>query len=782
MQTRFLSRMLFLGLCFLVTGTALGQTFGGVVAASDDQVFISRTAYDGGAGVVFVYEKDASGTWVEGEHFMAPDSDGSDDNFGRTIVVDGDVMVVGATGAGETVGAGYIYERDANGVWQNVWSGVPEGVDDADYFGRSAAVSGDWAFIGTAGHRANSGAIFAFRRGDDGAWVQHSKITPPVFRPNGYFGITIAASGGHLIASAPFIDGGQIHAFWYDTASDTFKHTGMLQGEDGLQSQALAVKGNMAFAGVPGANDGMGGVQSWWYNPETASWEEKAMLVPFDGQDGALGTSLAFVGDQLWAGAPSADNTSGAIYRFDVGAWGVTGAYRTGLRNAVRGSGAGTAVGGSASVAVAGAPGVGASGLAYVLELGDYGWESVQVLGDQTGLMAITGEEVTCDENSAAGYDCEGVDLLAFLPVHEVGGGAGSGVKVNDIWGWTDEETGREYVLLGRPDGTSFIDITDAYNPSYLGNLAMTEGSRANTWRDVKVYMDHAYIVADGAGDHGVQVFDLTQLRDVVDAPVEFEETAHYDGIASAHNIVINEETGFAYSVGNSMGGEVCGGGYHIINIQEPANPTFAGCWGHEGTGRAGTGYSHDAQCVVYRGPDTDYTGREICFGGNETAISIADLTDKANPVGISSASYPNVAYTHQGWVSEDHRFLYVNDEIDEIQGVENTRTLVWDITDLDEPQLVKEHMGVSTSSDHNLYVRDNFMYQSNYASGLRVLDISDPANPREVGFFDTTPGLSNGPGYSGSWSNYPYFKSGTIAVSSVGEGLFLLRKRQIDT
>ncbi len=73
-------------------------------------------------------------------------------------------------------------------------------------------------------------------------------------------------------------------------------------------------------------------------------------------------------------------------------------------------------------------------------------------------------------------------------------------------------------------------------------------------------------------------------------------------------------------------------------------------------------------------------------------------------------------------------------------------------------------------------------MYQSNYASGLRVLDISDPGNPREVGFFDTTPGLSNGPGYSGSWSNYPYFKSGTIAVSSVGEGLFLLRKRQIDT
>jgi choice-of-anchor B domain-containing protein len=782
MQTRLFSRTLFLGLCFLMAGTAIGQTFGGVVAATDDQILISRTAFDDGAGVVFVYDKAADGTWVEGNHFSAPDTDESDDNFGRTLVVSGSTMVVGATGAGGTVGAAYIYEKDAEGNWQSVWQGAPEDVDDSDQFGRSAAIAGDWAFIGTAGHRANSGAVFAFRRGADGTWTQHSKITPPVFRPNGYFGITVAAAGAHLVVSAPFIDGGQIHAFWYDSTSDSFLHTGMLQGEDGLQSRALVVKGNMAFAGVPSANDGMGGVQAFRYNAETAAWEKQDMLIPFDGHNGALGTSLAIVNNELWAGAPGADRTKGAIYRFAVGPSGVTAAYKSSVSNAVGGSGAGTAVAGSQRVAVAGAPGVGASGLVYVMERDDYGWNAVQILGDQTGLRSITGSEVTCEDNDASGYDCDGVDLLSFLPVHEVGGGSGTGVKVNDIWGWTDEESGREYVLLGRPDGTSFIDITDAYNPLYLGNLAMTEGSTANAWRDVKVYKDHAFIVADGAGDHGVQVFDLTQLRDVTNAPVEFEETVHYDGIASAHNIVINEETGFAYTVGNSMGGEACGGGYHIINIQEPTNPTFAGCWGHEGTGRAGTGYSHDAQCVVYHGPDTDYTGREICFGGNETAISIADLTDKSAPVGISSASYPNVAYTHQGWLSEDHRFLFVNDEIDEIQGVERTRTLVWDVTDLDEPELVKEHMGTSTSSDHNLYVKDNFMYQSNYASGLRVLDITDPSNPREVGFFDTTPGLSNAPGYTGSWSNYPYFKSGTIAVSSVGEGLFLLRKRQIDT
>jgi choice-of-anchor B domain-containing protein len=782
MQTRYFRGLLALCLSLLTAGSAVAQTFGGVVAATDNQILISRTAYDGGEGIVFVYDRSSDGSWTEGTSFGAPDSDGSDDNFGRTLVVQGDLMAVGATGAGGTVGAGYIYQKGADGSWTSVWSGRPDDVDDSDYFGRSAAISGDWVFFGTAGHRANAGAVYAFRRDEAGTWSMHSKIEPDTFRPNAYFGLSIAADGDHLIVAAPFIDGGQIHGFRYDEASDSFVNTGLMSGDDGLQSQALAVRGDMAFAGVPSALDGMGGVQTFWFDASADSWVAGRMLIPFDGQEGELGASVAVVGNQLWAGAPGADHGKGALYRFGLGEHGINSAYRASVSSSITGAGAGTAVAGTESLAVLGAPTFGPSGLVYVLERGDHGWMAGPVLGDQSGLAAITGSEVRCEDNSASGYDCDNVDLLAFLPVHEVGGGAGGSIKINDIWGWNDEETGREFVLLGRIDGTSFVEITDPSNPVYLGNLPMTEGSNAATWRDIKVYENYAFVVADGAGDHGVQVFDLTQLRDVQGAPAEFEESAHYDGIASAHNIVINEDTGFAFTVGNRMGGQTCGGGYHIINIQEPTQPTFAGCWGHEGTGREGTGYSHDAECVLYHGPDTDYTGREICIGGNETAISIADLTDKSNPVAISSASYPNVAYTHQGWLSDDHKYLFVNDEIDEIQGIERTRTLVWDVSDLDEPVLVREHMGETAASDHNLYVRDNFMYQSNYAAGLRILDVSDPVNPKEIGFFDTTPGLPNEAGYSGSWSNFPYFRSGTIAVSSVAEGLFLLRKRQIDT
>jgi choice-of-anchor B domain-containing protein len=368
--------------------------------------------------------------------------------------------------------------------------------------------------------------------------------------------------------------------------------------------------------------------------------------------------------------------------------------------------------------------------------------------------------------------------VLSFMPVRELGGERG--VQVNDVWGWTDSRTGKEWAIVGRYDGTSFIDVSDPSNPVYAGNLPMHAGSQPNSWRDIKVYRDHAYIVADGAGQHGVQVFDLARLRDVQPAamPATFTEDAHYDRVASAHNIVINEETGFAYAVGVNSGGETCGGGLHMIDIREPKTPKFAGCFQDTQTGNQGTGYSHDAQCVTYHGPDEQYKGREICLGSNENALSIADVTTKGEPVAISRASYPNVGYAHQGWLDEQHEYFYMNDEGDEMAGtIDHTRTLVWDVRDLDDPVLAKEYFGPSTSSDHNLYIVGNLMYQSNYVSGLRIVDISNRTAPNEVGYFDTVP-WNELPGFDGSWSNYPFFPSGTIVVTSGKEGVFLLRRK----
>ena len=412
-------------------------------------------------------------------------------------------------------------------------------------------------------------------------------------------------------------------------------------------------------------------------------------------------------------------------------------------------------------------------------------------VGTPASPASITGRAVPCENGLASTFPCENIELLSFLSIDAVGGqvtvvdGQTYATSLNDIWGWTDPQTSREYALVGRTDGTAFVDVTDPENPLYLGELPYhgelpppsASRARGSAWRDVKVYQNHAFIVADAAGDHGMQVFDLTRLRDVQSPPVTFDETAHYDGIGSAHNIVINEETGFAYAVGASASiNNSCGPGLHMINIQSPTEPAFAGCFSQSGTGRAGTGYTHDAQCVIYRGPDADYQGQEICVGANETALVVADVTDKDAPLFVSSASYPATGYVHQGWLSKDQKYFFQDDELDETGGLSaTTRTVIWDVQDLDDPQVATEYFASTPSIDHNQYVVGDYLYQANYTSGLRVLDVLDAENPVEVGFFDTYP-AGNAVGFGGAWSVYPFFESGTLVVSSIGEGLFVLR------
>ena len=378
-----------------------------------------------------------------------------------------------------------------------------------------------------------------------------------------------------------------------------------------------------------------------------------------------------------------------------------------------------------------------------------------------------------CTDGIAGDFSCDGVNLMSRLTLAAMDNTGGS---ANDLWGWTDPDTGIEWALVGHSQGTAFISLEDPERPAYAGLLPLTDGASPSTWRDIKVYRDHAFIVADGAGRHGMQVFNLTQLRNVSNPPQNFTATTTYDRIHSAHNIVINEETGFAYSVGGGGGADTCGGGLHMIDIRTPTDPQFAGCFADESTGRVLTGYVHDAICVVYRGPDTEHRGKEICFGSNETALSIADVSDKADPAALAAVSYPDVGYTHQGWLDEEHEYLYMNDEFDEYSRG-RTRTLVWDIKDLDDPIVATEFEHSTSVSDHNLYVAGNLMYQSNYAGGLRILDISDRENPGEVAFFNTEPGAADQPSLWGSWSNYPFFASGVIPVSSMGGGVLFVKR-----
>ena len=362
---------------------------------------------------------------------------------------------------------------------------------------------------------------------------------------------------------------------------------------------------------------------------------------------------------------------------------------------------------------------------------------------------SILQAQTPCINGMAGEYPCNGYDLQVFIPCTDFGA-----ENANDSWGWTDPDDGTEYALVGLDNGTAFLDISNPVNPIYLGKLPTHTSS--SLWRDVKVYNNYAFVVSE-ANNHGMQIFDLTRLRDVSNPPETFTEDAHYGGFGGAHNIVINEETGYAYGVGADYSG-----GAHFVNIQDPLNPIGEG-------GYSGSGYTHDAQVVVYDGPDSDYAGKEIYIGSNEDKVVIVDVTNKTNPVLISVVTYTNDAYTHQGWFTEDLNYFILGDEIDELNFGFNTRNIVFDFTDLDNPQLSFEYSGPTSATDHNGYVDGDKFYLANYKAGMRVIDISDIANGNmtETGYFDVFIN-GNSAGYDGAWNVYPYFESGNILISSL--------------
>eukprot|EP00421_Protoceratium_reticulatum_P001432 CAMPEP_0168368198 /NCGR_PEP_ID=MMETSP0228-20121227/6128_1 /TAXON_ID=133427 /ORGANISM="Protoceratium reticulatum, Strain CCCM 535 (=CCMP 1889)" /LENGTH=635 /DNA_ID=CAMNT_0008381039 /DNA_START=79 /DNA_END=1982 /DNA_ORIENTATION=+ len=606
-----------------------------------------------------------------------------------------------------------------------------------------------------------------------------------------------------------------------------------------------------------------------------------------------------------------------------------------------------------------------------------------------------------CAGGMAGEYPCHDVDLLAFVPLLELGTSLGA----NDIWGWTDPDSGKEYAVVGLFDGTSFVDVTVPTNPIVVG--FMKTQTEKSVWRDIKVFSNHAFVVSEAAG-HGMQVFDLTRLRQVpredslmmpagriqakfgaclgaqplpwtcLDNTTAASETIqctdgrecrgwsccaarglkrircppeapimcaaddacgggkdhccspalgegrdacgqagrakceaanatlpdpyasasmqtcgegsggqvwHYDGatglirshdaslklclaaemlggavrlqpcdtntsnwsghwrydrsssqlmstvgkclatvgepsavdsgvqlsvcdsldphqwwslsgallpmfapdavyseIGSSHNVVINERTATAYVVGS----KTCRGGLHMVDIASPKEPEHVGCFAQDN-------YTHDAQCVVYRGPDVRFHGREVCFNYNEDTLTIVDVTDREAPLMLSRVGYNTSYYTHQGWLDQEQEFLFMNDELDEAKGPNNrTRTLIWDVRLLDSPRYLRSFYSARASIDHNLYVDGRAVFESNYCAGLRVLAITPSAGAQgaalrgssaaagegpsleEVGFFDVDPQCDE-PRFRGTWSNYPYLRSGAVVATSIERGLFVL-------
>ncbi|MFM7480907.1 MAG: choice-of-anchor B family protein [Planctomycetota bacterium] len=348
------------------------------------------------------------------------------------------------------------------------------------------------------------------------------------------------------------------------------------------------------------------------------------------------------------------------------------------------------------------------------------------------------------------------INLRAWFPCNTFNSASASG---NDCWGYVSP-SGREYALMGLDNGTGFVEVTNPSQATLVKFMPKPASASSSLWRNVKTYQQYAYSVSEGGG--GIQIFDISGIDQ---GNVTDLGTVTTGGAAATHTMIINEQTGFLYRMGGGSNGVRC---YSLAN---PAQPTFVSSWNPK--------YTHDG--AVFNWPIGPYAGKEIflaCGGLNggqtDTGMDILDVTDKNNITVIGRATYSNAAFCHQVWISPDYKYAYINDEIDESNFGINCLTRIINIENLANPVSVGGFTNGLVSVDHNLYIKGNQLFASNYKTGLRVYDITNRTNLSETAWFDTYP-ESDGTGYAGLWSNYPFLPSGTVLLSDIQRGLFVV-------
>ena len=307
------------------------------------------------------------------------------------------------------------------------------------------------------------------------------------------------------------------------------------------------------------------------------------------------------------------------------------------------------------------------------------------------------------------------LELIGTVPMpalvtdsSEVGG--------TDVWPYTAPD-GSEYVLMGELNGVSIVAVPSLEVVARVAGP--TERARAY-WRDIKTYGEYAYVTTEAYGpNEGLQIIDLSTL------PAGAEEVAVVrgpnDALVSSHNLNIDEATGHAYVL-NSDGSEIV-----VLSLANPTAP--------EVVSTLPVGGSHD----VYA-----HAGRAYVAEGRQPYISIWDMTDVTAPALLTRVAVPDAGYVHNVWPTDDGRHMLTTEE------TVGKTVKVWNIEDLDNPVLLGDWLGASTIA-HNVHVRGDYAFLSHYASGIYVLDISDPTRPVEVAHHDTY-AKHDAPGFYGNW------------------------------
>ena len=316
-------------------------------------------------------------------------------------------------------------------------------------------------------------------------------------------------------------------------------------------------------------------------------------------------------------------------------------------------------------------------------------------------------------------------------------------ILLSGCWGYTADD-GKEYALVGTTHGTSIVDVS---NPLLPEELFFVPGP-LSTWREVKTWNKHAYVTTEGGG--GLMIIDLQNLPDAIDT-ISYHGTVDHP-FKTAHTLIF-DEFGFGYLFGfNILTG--ANEGAHIIDVNvDPKHPEFVAEFTDV--------YVHDG---LVR--DNKLWAAAIYEGG----VYVYDVTDK-NDFVLLGVQPTSASATHNCWLSDDGNYLFTTDEI--WTGF-ITSFDVTDVTDIKTLDQIK-HGAADSTVAHNTYYLNGYLVTAHYTEGVTIHDAQRPGNLIEVGHYDTSP---FGPEVllEGAWGVYPYFPSGTIIISDIGEGLIVLQ------
>ena len=301
-------------------------------------------------------------------------------------------------------------------------------------------------------------------------------------------------------------------------------------------------------------------------------------------------------------------------------------------------------------------------------------------------------------------------------------------IGYSSCWGYTAPD-GREYALLGVQSGTSIVDITDA--PS-VTEVEFIPGA-TSLWRELKSYRHYAYVVNESSG--GMQIIDLSDL------PNSATLVGSYTGFQTSHNIYVDTANAILYAEGSGGSQSV-----RVLSLADPVNPVQLSTFGIE---------CHD----IFARDNIAYVSE-----GSSGSIGIYDVNNPSAPTLLQRLQIPSGGYVHNAWLSDDDIYMITTEE------TPGRTVKLWDISDLSSITMTDEYLSAPSFFAHNAYLKGDYAYIAHYDDGVRVVDVSDPFDIFEVGYYNTYIGFG-----LGCWAAYPFFDSGKIIASDVETGLWVL-------